>query len=285
MSRMRRELRSFLAAAIAFVILAATSVTGQDAPDPASKLRGDSSPGLDTVQSSGASDRSLPADAKTKTKARPEVEPEFVTKSDAEWRKILTKLQYAVTRHRATEPPFSGKYATGHFRGTFVCVCCGATLFNAQTKFESGTGWPSFYSPANQKAIQTRPDYDGSEPRVEVTCRRCGAHLGHVFDDGPAPTGWRFCINSTAIKNIPPAGESTARQSTGGTRSRTAAKPRTAARAKSKPASKSKSQSNSSAPEMTRSNSSEESPAPATVGSSGGNERPPAAQPPQASDN
>jgi peptide-methionine (R)-S-oxide reductase len=283
MSRMRRELRSFLAAAIAFVILAATSVTGQEAPGPASKPRGDSSPGLDAAQTNGASDRS--PQAGEKTKAKPEVEPEYVTKSDAEWRKILTKLQYAVTRHRATEPPFSGKYATGHFRGTFVCVCCGATLFNAQTKFESGTGWPSFYSPANQKAIQTRPDYDGSEPRVEVTCRRCGAHLGHVFDDGPAPTGWRFCINSIAIKNIPPAGESTARQSTGGARSRTAAKPRTAARAKSKPASKSKSNSNSSGPEMTRSNSSEESPASDTAGSSGGSDRPPAAQPPRASDN
>ena len=127
---------------------------------------------------------------------------------------FLTRQQFAVTRQKATEPPFSGIYATGHFKGNFVCVDCDragfeTVVFSAQHKFESGTGWPSFYRAASDRAIRTAPDYGGiEEPRIEVMCRRCGAHLGHVFDDGPPPTGLRFCINSIAIKLKSPNGDS-----------------------------------------------------------------------------
>ncbi len=106
-----------------------------------------------------------------------------------------------VTRMKSTEPAFSGKYARGHFKGTFLCVCCGAKLFDAKHKFESGTGWPSFWRPVNEKAVDTAWDYsEPAEARVEVTCHRCGAHLGHVFQDGPPPTGLRYCMNSLALK-------------------------------------------------------------------------------------
>ena len=135
-------------------------------------------------------------DATTKTK-----EPDHVYKTNEEWQKLLSYDQFMVTRMKATEPAFSGKYSHGHFKGTFLCVCCGARLFDARTKFESGTGWPSFWKPVSTAAIETARDTsDPAEVRVEVSCRRCGAHLGHVFDDGPAPTGLRFCINSVAIR-------------------------------------------------------------------------------------
>ena len=130
--------------------------------------------------------------SKTDAKAQAKPEPEFVVKTDAEWRRILTRAQYAVTRQKATEQPCSGKYATGHFRGMFLCVCCDAPLFTADAKFESGTGWPSFDRPASVRAILTALDYGEIEPRVEVMCRRCRAHLGHVFDDGPTLTGLRL---------------------------------------------------------------------------------------------
>jgi peptide-methionine (R)-S-oxide reductase len=126
--------------------------------------------------------------------------PERVYKTDAEWRKLLTYNQYLVTRMKATEPAFSGKYAHGHPKGTFLCVCCGAKLFDSRTKFESGTGWPSFWRPVTARALTETIDRSEYEVRVEVTCSRCGAHIGHVFQDGPPPTGLRYCTNSLSLK-------------------------------------------------------------------------------------
>ncbi len=126
-----------------------------------------------------------------------------VVKTDEEWQKLLSRPQYEVTRHKATEPPYSGKYANSHTKGTYLCVCCGAPLFSSVTKFESGTGWPSFYRPVSPKAVDTAPDFETGERRVEVMCNDCGAHLGHVFDDGPAPTGLRYCMNSLSLKLVP----------------------------------------------------------------------------------
>ena len=173
-------------------------------------------------------------DQKSKTKAKPEAE--FVRKTDAEWRKILTKTQYMVTRQKATEPAFSGAYATGHFRGMFHCICCDAELFTAESKFDSGTGWPSFDRPASGRALGRAMDYDAFEPRIEVMCRRCGAHLGHLFDDGPTITGQRFCVNSASLKLRPPEGESTSTKSA----SRTTSRSRTKARAKMRTSAKAK---------------------------------------------
>ena len=129
-----------------------------------------------------------------------------VTKTDKEWQKLLTPNEYMVTRQKATEPAFSGKYAESHAKGVYACVCCGATLFSSQAKFDSGTGWPSFWKPIDPKKIDSAQDNHQAEARIEVMCQNCGAHLGHVFDDGPPPTGLRYCINSLSLKLITPAG-------------------------------------------------------------------------------
>ncbi len=132
--------------------------------------------------------------------------PEKIRKTEEEWKELLTPEQYSILREKETEQPDSGKFYRFGGDGVYVCVACGNRLFRSDTKFDSGSGWPSFWAAVNDDALETAPHLSALGERTEVTCARCGGHLGHVFDDGPKPTGLRYCINSVSLDFVP-AGE------------------------------------------------------------------------------
>jgi peptide-methionine (R)-S-oxide reductase len=188
---MRKQLAKSVAAVSLILIFAAAFLGAGPAP------------GWGQDQNSRSKDTKAMSNEIDQQTASAETPSEDLPKSDAEWRKRLTRQQYHVLREKGTERAFTGKYWNSHQQGTYRCAACGEPLFSSHAKFNSGTGWPSFYKPLDEKNVGETRDLSMHMERIEVHCARCGGHLGHVFNDGPAPTGLRYCINSVSLKLEP----------------------------------------------------------------------------------